>query len=60
MYVQRKIEMRSSKYCYSGKAISTTHSESVFVALGIQHAMQMRHIVISGLPSSTTLFHNIS
>ena len=27
------------------------------VALGIQHAMRMRHIVICGLPRSTTFFH---
>jgi hypothetical protein len=29
----------------------------VFVALGIQHAMRMRHIVICSLPRSTIFFH---
>jgi hypothetical protein len=29
----------------------------VFVALGIQQAMRMRHIVICGLPGSTVFFH---
>jgi hypothetical protein len=31
------------------KAISITYSECVFVALGIQHAMRFRHIIISSL-----------
>jgi hypothetical protein len=30
----------------------------VFVALGIQHAMRICHIVICGLPRSTIVFHN--
>ena len=34
--------------------------EYVFVALGIQHARRMRHIVICVLPRSTIFFHNIS
>jgi hypothetical protein len=33
---------------------------NAFVALDIQHAMRMRHIVTCGLPGSTTIFHNIS
>jgi len=32
----------------------------VFVALDIQHAMRMCHIVIRGLPRSTSVFHFIS
>jgi hypothetical protein len=31
-----------------------------FVALGTQHAMRMRHIVIRGLSNSTTFIHIIS
>jgi hypothetical protein len=37
-----------------------TYSERVFVALGIQHAERMRHIVICDLPSCTVFFHVIS
>jgi len=33
-----------------------TYSESLFVALDIQHAKRLRHIVIYGLPGSTTFF----
>jgi len=32
----------------------------VFVDLGIQHAMRMRHIVIYGVPRFTLFFHIIS
>ena len=42
------------------KAINITYSEGVFVALGIPHAMLMRHIVNCDLPGSiyfSTLSH---
>jgi len=32
----------------------------VFVALGIQHALRMRHIDVCGLPSSAVFFHIIT
>jgi len=37
--------------------MSITYSECIFVPLGIQHAMLLRHIVICGLPGSTIFFH---
>jgi len=40
-------------HCSRGKEVSISYSECVFVALGIQHAMPMSHIVICGLSAST-------
>ena len=59
MYIKRNIEACSSNHCYRG-AISITYSESVFVALGIRHAMRMRHIVICGQYGYTIFFYIIS
>jgi hypothetical protein len=42
------------------KTINIRYSDYVFVALGIQHAMRMRYVVIRGLPGSTQFVHIIS
>jgi hypothetical protein len=39
-----------------GRAVSITQLWCVFVALGIQHAMHMRHTVNCGLPEYTIFF----
>jgi len=50
---------RSRNHCCRGKAVSVTYTECVSVALVIQHAMRMRHIVICGLSVSTIFSHII-
>jgi len=55
MYVYHYIEARSCNHCCSGKTLSITYPESVFVALGIQNATYMRHIVVCGLQSRSAL-----
>ena len=60
MCVYRNIEERSCNHCCSGKAMSITQPECVFVALGIQQKTRMCPMVICGLPRSTIFFHIIS
>jgi hypothetical protein len=51
------LEARSCNRCGSGKAISITYSECVFVALRLQFAKRMHHTAICGQPGSTVFFH---
>ena len=44
---------------FSATVVAVLHV-CTFVALGIQHAMGMRHIILCGLPRYTTLFRIIS
>jgi hypothetical protein len=60
MYVLRNNEARSCNHCCPGKVMSITYSECEFVALGIQPAKIMHHIVICGPSGCTIFFHIIS
>jgi hypothetical protein len=40
--------------------MSIKQTVCVFVALGTQHEIRIRHIVICGMPLSTIFFHIIS
>ena len=39
--------------------MSIKQTVCIFVALGIQHTMRMRHVFICGLPRSSEVFHII-
>ena len=56
---ERKIQTRSRSHCYREKVISITYDECVRVALVIQHAIRMRHVVCGpqAVPYFSTLSH---
>ena len=55
MYVLRNNVKCSCNHCCSGKAVSITYRECLYVALGMQRAIRMR-LVIYGLSGSTIFF----
>jgi hypothetical protein len=57
MHVRHYIEVRSRNRLCNGKSISITNSECVSVALGIKHAMRMRHFVIVACPAVPYFTH---
>jgi len=62
MYIYPDMEARSCNHCCRGKEVSMTQPECVFVAIGIQHAMRKRRIMICDLHRSTyfsTLSHKL-
>ena len=56
MRVERNSGTRWCNQSCSTKAASITYSECVFVALGIQLAMRMRHIVVCVLSDCRNIF----
>jgi hypothetical protein len=60
LFINNQDKARSCNLCCSGKAVSIIYSESVFLALGIQNAVGMRHILICGLSDCTEGFYVIS
>jgi hypothetical protein len=56
---KRNNEARSINHSCSGKAVTVTNSECLFVALFIEHAIRMRrvNVVICGLRGSTVFLH---
>jgi hypothetical protein len=64
MYVLCNMEARSRNHCCRGQAIIMEYSQFVFLALVIQHAKRMRHVILScvaslAVPHVSTLSHKL-
>jgi hypothetical protein len=61
MYIYRNNDARSRNHCCRGQAISSTHSDCMFVALRIPHAMRMCPVILSSVAYlSVPYFSNLS
>jgi len=56
MFVQSNIGERSCNHCCCGKEASLIYSECVFVALDIQNATRMRHIMLTSVACLPLLY----
>jgi hypothetical protein len=60
MFVWRNIDVPSCNHDYSGKAISITNSECVYLALGIHNAMRTRATLSSVSCAALQYFSTLS
>ena len=60
-HLQTKYQTRSRNHCCRGKAKFITYSECVYVALVIQQAKRMRHVILSFVACmATQYFYTLS
>jgi hypothetical protein len=56
MYYKRNIEARSFNQICRGKAVTITNDQCMSVALVIQHAQRMSHIILSSVACLAVLY----
>ena len=60
MYIKHNTEVHSCNHCCRGKAISITFAECLSVALVIQHAKHMCHIILSSVAFAALSYSSTS
>ena len=59
-FLEPNIAAHCCNHCRCGTAINVAYSECKLVALGIEHAVRMRHTVICDLAGCKILYHIVS